>query len=176
MWKKAAALGAAAAFLLLSNLHPCCFVTVNGEPAGCCRPQSVLYALTAAEAALDELCTQQAQLPEVSLRFSLRLAPAQASAALLSDSVLSASPELEKAGVVYAGGHNVGCVENGEILYALIRESAGEDSAGAVFAEYADAIEILPQYTRAGSHMKYGDMLELLSWLSPAVYLGDAQQ
>lgn len=169
--KKYLLLAFALGFALCSHLRPVCNFTVNGEPIGCrCSPAAAKAAQQCALAAAEEILPGDAALPTSNRQLKFSFRPGSDSAPLLSDALLRSTPGVTAASCVYVDGLCLGAVaDSGAFQQSFARYIQNTLPTWAKSGSVR-GMQLIPRYTRTEFEVPFGDMILLVTGLSPVMY------
>lgn len=172
MWKKIVLGCFALGLMLLTNLHPGCTISVNGEEIrGLYSYRDAKYCQELAELTAEEVLETLAVGPDIKKKWSLSIIPPMGGKIYATDAILSAYPGVKRADGVYVNGVFLGTVQDGEVLKEKTRTFiTSQMPNAAVFGSISGDLEISPVYTRKNSFTNYDDMLLLISGMAPVIY------
>ena len=172
MWKKVSLCAFSLLLMVLGNLRLGCVLSINGtELEGLYSPRDIRRAEETALAAVEELVSGHAMLPDLEKKWTLSVIPPMGGRIFATDALISSSPGVKKGNGVYVNGVLLGTVSDGDILREKTKDFISNQMPNsAVFGTISGELEIKPVYTRKNHDTNYDDMILLISGMAPVIY------
>ena len=176
MIRKTIALLFAMLFAVGAHLRPACDYELAGKRLVLgCSLEAGERAMTAAEAAAEEILPGAVRLPGVKRHVRLQLKRPERDARLLTDALLRATPGVAVNQAVYVGGVRVGAVKEGEDfsgrLHRYIENTLPTWASGGTLSR---ELVLRTQYSRSGRETDPEDMLLRVTGMVPVLYYNEA--
>lgn len=172
MWKKVSLCAFSLLLMVIGNLRLGCVLSINGTNLeGLYSPKDIRRAEETALAAVEELVSGHAMLPELEKKWTLSVIPPMGGRIFATDALISSSPGVKKGNGVYVNGVLLGTVSDGDILRKKTQDFISNQMPNAaVFGTISGELEIKPVYTRKNHDTNYDDMILLISGMAPVIY------
>ena len=169
--RKAIILSLALAFAVCSHLRPVCDFTVEGARIDSrCTLSAEKAARQAALAAAEEILPGHPAESACRRHVHLSFRPGADSAPLLGDALLRAQPGVSAASCVYVADKRLGAVADAEQFRAGFANYIDNTLPTWATGGSVRGLRLIPRYTRSDFVFSDGDMIMLVTGLSPVMY------